>query len=274
MREWHTIRGIVEVKREEKVMRREIYENIIGTLIGIAMLAAVFAIIIAFFFGGKTSGTEVSQPVKAASAKSDTSSKKDISIFNKNSPIHRSWKSEPAGDMNLWLRMTDVGKPYDDEESDADDVSDNSDYSESAENTADTPVLEKFDGYRVSVKARSDRYRRFKSKEFFIPADYLANIDYTQANVYTIYKPEESSVYSKNMYLCVVAPSDCEYIRAGGQTVTAQNCEMYIKKAGILKFSVCVFEADRDTDIYANGYIKMYDTKGDVHNLIPDRYGA
>ena len=51
---------------------------------------------------------------------------------------------------------------------------------------------EKIDGYRVSVKARSDRYRRFKSKEFFIPADYLASIDYTQANIYTICKPEES----------------------------------------------------------------------------------
>ena len=32
-------------------MRREIYENIIGTLLGIAMLAAVFAIVIVFFFG-------------------------------------------------------------------------------------------------------------------------------------------------------------------------------------------------------------------------------
>lgn len=255
-------------------MRREIYENIIGTLLGIAMLAAVFAVIIVFFFGGKTSKTKVSQLVKAASAKSDISVKKDMSIFNRNNSIHRSWKSELAGDMKLWLRMTDVGKTYDDEESDSGDVSDNSDYSESDENSEDIPVLQKFDGYRVSVKARSDRYRRFKSKEFFIPADYLANIDYTQANVYTIYKPEESSVYSKNMYLCVVAPSDCEYIRVGGQTVTAQNCEMYIKKAGILKFSVCVFETDNDTDIYANGYIKMYDTKGEMHNLIPDRYGA
>ena len=33
--------------------------------------------------------------------------------------IHRSWKSEPVGDMNLWLRMTDVGKPYDDGESES-----------------------------------------------------------------------------------------------------------------------------------------------------------
>lgn len=134
--------------------------------------------------------------------------------------------------------------------------------------------MQKFDGYRVSVKARSDRYRRFKSKEFFIPADYLASIDYTQANIYTICKPEESGVCSKNMYLSVVAPSDCEYIRVGNQTVAAQNCEMYIKKAGMLKFSVCVFETDSDTDIYANGYIRMYDKKGEMHNLIPNRYGA
>lgn len=255
-------------------MRREIYENIIGTLLGIAMLAVVFAFVIVFFFGGKTSKTKVSQPVKAASAKSDISVKNDMSIFNRNNSIHRSWKSEPVGDMNLWLRMTDVGKPYDDEESESGDVSDNAAYSDKNENSDYIPVLQKFDGYRVSVKARSDRYRRFKSKEFFIPADYLASIDYTQANIYTICKPEESGVCSKNMYLSVVAPSDCEYIRVGNQTVAAQNCEMYIKKAGMLKFSVCVFETDSDTDIYANGYIRMYDKKGEMHNLIPNRYGA
>ena len=42
----------------------------------------------------------------------------------------------------------------------------------------------------------------------------------------------------------------------------------------MLKFSVCVFETDSDTDIYANGYIRMYDKKGEMHNLIPNRYGA
>lgn len=66
--------------------------------------------------------------------------------------------------------MTDVGKPYDDEESESGDVSDNAAYSDKNENSDYIPVLQKFDGYRVSVKARSDRYRRFKSKEFFIPA--------------------------------------------------------------------------------------------------------
>ena len=86
-------------------MRREIYENIIGTLLGIAMLAVVFVFVIVFFFGGKTSKTKVSHQVKAASAKSDISVKNDMSIFNRNNSIHRSWKSEPVGDMNLWLRM-------------------------------------------------------------------------------------------------------------------------------------------------------------------------
>ena len=35
-----------------------------------------------------------------------------------------------------------------------------------------------------------------------------------------------------------------------------------------------VVETDSDTDIYANGYIRMYDKKGEMHNLIPNRYGA
>lgn len=230
-------------------MKKEIYKEILGTILGIALPAIVLALIAALFIPGKKNdaGVAASQLAKAASTI-------DVSEKSKNGGISRRWESKPVGDMKYSVVLTDVGTLDDEDE-------------------ILREKINKFKGHRISVTTKSKNNPEYDSKEFFLSADELKNIDYKQANVYTLYEPGDDGDFSKNQYLCVFVPLGCKYIKVKEKKIKPQKCEIYVKGAGIARFKVCVFDVKNSLGAYNDGYVKMCDGKGIIHSLIQNRYG-
>lgn len=166
---------------------------------------------------------------------------KEVQEDKKKKTQSRVWEGKAVGDMEMKLKISDMGKIFDD-----------------------------FDAGFLKITAKSDKFKYTCSTEQQQNIDNLKKLSYDDVQKFGVYQPGENGDYSKNMYYFCFVPKDCKYVMAGKDKFDVQNVKLDTKTDGKLECKVCLFyikpqDAGKE---YHDSFVVMYDENGKRHDSV------
>lgn len=152
---------------------------------------------------------------------------------------NRVWEGKNVGDMDLKLKINDVGK-----------------------------VFEELDAGFLKITVKSDKCKYTGGTEQQQKIEDLKGLTYERVQIFNAFQPGEDGEYSKNTYCWGFVPKDCKYVMAGKNKFDVQKVKINTKTDGVLECRVCLFYVEpADVDkAFESGFLDMYDEKGKKHN--------